>query len=254
MNGFERHSIDHSSVSAINAWEETPDQWVARYVLKMKTAGSAAMWRGICSEDIVVDVLAKDIRFDVALTSALAKFDKMNGGIGLGLDEKITKERGIIEPIATLAIEELQQYGKPEFADGGGQHKVSLTAKGEGWEIPVIGFLDLAYPQHGLVVDLKTTTKMPSSLSASHRRQRCFYQRCSGNSKVRFLYVTPKKIGWLDDGDVDAELASMKQQLARQEAFLSLGDADTLRRAVPVNPSHYFWRGSEDVLQNAYGF
>ena len=164
MNGFEKHNIDHLSASSLNLWANAPDVWVMQYLHGKRTAMGAAAWRGICTEDAVVDILLGSDA-EAALAKAEKKFDSR---FPIG-DEATTKERGYIRDMAALAVEELQQYGKPEFSEDGRQEKISITAKGDGYEIPVIGFLDLVFPDHGLVIDLKTTTRAPSTMSAEPR-------------------------------------------------------------------------------------
>jgi len=152
-----------------------------------------------------------------------------------------------------LAVEELTEFGKPEFPENERQEKISITAKGDGWEIPVIGYLDLVFPQHGVVIDLKTTSRLPSSMSAEHVLQRAIYQKAKGNMAVRFLYVTPKKAVMLEDGDVNETLALAKAQINRLEAFLRAVDKDTARAIVPLNPNSFYWSGAEALRKEFYG-
>jgi hypothetical protein len=93
---------------------------------------------------------------------------------------------------------------------------------------------------------------MPSKMSPSHIRQRCFYQRCMGNHSVKFLYVTPKKVSMLEDGDMDTELAKIKEIMSRQERFLRLGDKEFLRSIVPHNPHSFYWNGGEDIAKELF--
>jgi hypothetical protein len=155
-----------------------------------------------------------------------------------------------------LAIEELMEFGKPEFPEDEEhpQEKISITAKGEGgWSIPVIGYLDLVYPQHGVVIDLKTTGRIPSTMSAEHQLQRAIYAKAKGNMAVKFLYVSEKKTSMLEDGDPTELLAQAKVQISRMEAFLRHCDKDTARAIVPVQPSSFYWQGAEDLRKEFYG-
>ncbi len=185
---------------------------------------------------------------DTALKAALEKFDKT---FPIG-DEKTTKERNMIEPCMTLALEALADYGKPEFPEEG-QEKISITAKTDDYEIPVIGYLDLVFPEHGLVVDLKTTGRMPSTMSAEHQLQRAIYQKARGNQIVKFLYVTPKKTNMLEDGDPTELLAKAKKQISRMEKFLRAGSAPDIRDVIPVNPNSVDWNGGEAIREELYG-
>jgi len=249
MNGFEKHGITHLSASSLNLWANAPDVWLMSYIFGLRTPMGAAPWRGICVEDAVVETLMGGSEKD-AIQKAMDKFDKR---FLIG-DEKTTKERDMVQPMVHLAVEELMEFGKPEFPDDEkGQEKISITAKGTGWEIPVIGYLDLVYPQHGLVIDLKTTGRLPSSMSAEHRIQRAIYAKAKGNMSVKFLYVTPKKAVMLEDGDVNETLAMVKVQISRLEAFLRAVDKDTAKAIVPVNPNSFYWSGNEGLRKEFYG-
>lgn len=248
MNGFEKHSIKHLSASSINLWTNAPDVWVANYLFGKRGPMSAAAMRGICTEDAVVATLTGQLHRAGALDQALEKFDKFFPIA----DEKTTKERAMIEPCMELALGELEQYGQPEFPEEG-QEKISITAKTDDYEIPVIGFLDLVFPQHGLVIDLKTTGRMPSTMSAEHQLQRAIYQKARGNQAVKFLYVSPKKTNLLEDGDPSEILAKAKVQISRMEKFLRAGNAQDIRDVIPVNPHTFYWNGNEAVREELYG-
>ena len=249
MNGFEKHGITHLSASSINLWAAAPDVWTMQYLHGMRTPfNSPAPWRGIVVEDAVVEILLGGSE-EEAIANALAKFDQK---FMIG-DEKTTKEREMVQPMVQIAVEQLREFGKPEFPENEKQEKISITAKGDGWEVPVIGFLDLVYPQHGLVIDLKTTGRLPSSMSAEHRIQRAIYAKGKGNMAVKFLYVTPKKAVMLEDGDVNETLAMVKVQISRLEAFLRAVDKDTAKAIVPLNPNSFYWGGAEDLRKQFYG-
>lgn len=223
--------------------------WVAKYLLKKSTPFGPAPLRGQCVEDAVVAALMGDSE-EAAFKKALTRFDR-TWLIGT---EESTRERDLIGPMMLTALAELRQYGKPEFAEGGSQEKVSINANFGDWSIPIWGFLDLVFPEHGIVVDLKTTTRVPSSMSPEHRLQRAIYHRAKGNHAVRFLYVSAKKAAWLEDGDPAECLAQAKAQIMRLDTFLAnCPDADTARQVVPVNPHSFFWRGAEPLRSEIFG-
>ena len=251
-NGFERHNIDHLSASSINLWANAPDVWVMQYLHGLRTPMGAAAWRGICTEDAVVQILMGDSEA-ASIDKALAKFDKR---FPIG-DEKTSAERRRITPMTQLAIEELMEFGKPEFPEDEEhpQEKISITAKSAdgSWSIPVIGYLDLVFPQHGVVIDLKTSARIPTTMSAEHQLQRAIYAKAKGNMDVRFLYVSEKKTSMLADGDPTELLAQAKVQIGRIEAFLRHCDKDTAKAIVPVQPSSFYWSGNETLRKEFYG-
>ena len=249
MNGFEKHGIDHLSASNINLWANAPDVWVMQYLYGKRTAMGPAPWRGICVEDAVVEILLGGKETE-ALDRAMEKFNSRF----MIADEAIAREADRIAPMVQIAVAELQQYGKPEFPEDERQEKISITAKGDGWAIPVIGFLDLVYPDHGLVIDLKTTGRIPSAMSAEHQLQRAIYAKAKGNMAVKFLYVSEKKASLLEDGDPAELLAQAKVQINRMEAFLRTLDKEQARAIVPLAPSSFYWKGSEELRKEFYGF
>jgi len=114
--------------------------------------------------------------------------------------------------------------------------------------------VQLAYEhQHGVVIDLKTTTRVPSTMSAEHQLQRAIYQKAKGNMGVKFLYVSAKKANMLEDGDVNETLAKAKKQIARMEAFLRCLDKETAKSIVPVKPDSFYWNGNEALRKDFYG-
>lgn len=250
-NGFAKHNIDHLSASSINLWTSAPDVWVMQYLYGIRTPMGAAPWRGIVVEDAVVDILTGGSE-EKAIQDALDKFDKR---FMIGT-EKTTKERDMIKPMIQLSVEELMEFGKPEFPEESerrGQEKIEIRTGKDGWTIPIIGYLDLVYPQHGLVIDLKTTGRIPSTMSGEHQLQRAIYAKAKGNMAVKFLYVSSKKASMLEDGDVAETLVKAKAQIFRMEAFLRHVDKDTAKEIIPLNPSSFYWTGNEDLRKEFYG-
>ena len=246
--GFTRFGIDHLSASSINLWTSAPDLWVAKYILGKSTPFGPAPLRGQCVEGAVAAILEGEEEA-VAIKAAHERFDRQ---FLIG-DDDTTKERDLIAPMVRVAIEELAPYGRPEFP-AEGQEKITITARLDGWSIPVWGFLDFCFPAHGLVVDLKTTTRVPSIMSPEHQLQRALYSAAKGNQSVRFLYASSKKASWLEDGDVPTILARAKAQIARMDAFLrACPDAETARQIVPHDPTSFFWRGADALRAELYG-
>lgn len=253
MNGFERHGINHSSASAINMWVDAPHMFVAQYLFNKRSAFGAAAKAGILVEEAVVNVLARGWTELDAVRHAYGEYAKFTA---LGCSDADTKRGEGIDGMIEQALKALAPYGEPEFdrdvvSGNLKQKKVELTCNGDGWALPIIGYIDLHFPKHGLIVDLKTTMRMPSAMSDSHMRQRCIYQKCFGNQAVKFLYVTPKKSELFDVGDVTGRLGEIKAILNRQEKFLRLGDKELLRDIVPVVAGNFYH--DETVSQELFG-
>ena len=85
------------------------------------------------------------------------------------------------------ALAELRQDGLPDADGYQGRVEISL----DDIPVPVIGFVDWRFSAHGLIVDLKTTERLPSSIGASHGRQGAVYATAHGNFGMRFAYAKP---------------------------------------------------------------
>jgi hypothetical protein len=254
IDGFALHGIDHTSPSQINLVANEPAMWVMEYLLGRKVPRGARAARGVAVETAVVAVLRDAQGEDEAIEGAIREYNRTTALMGGPHREQ---ERQVIAPMVRLALHELQPLGVPDFPAGESQHKIEITCRGDGWTLPVIGYLDFVYPDQGLVVDLKTTHRMPSVMSREHQRQRCIYQRAMGNHGVRFLYVTGKKAEWREDGEVDDVLAEVKTILNRWERFLRLSpDPKILTSAVPIIPGSFYWNNPAalQARQEVFGF
>lgn len=250
MQGFVAHNITHTSPSSINMWADDPSAWVARYLLGAKFGFSPAARAGVLAEDAVVNVLARGMSQEEATKKALDSFAHAT----LFDNSDKTAARGeMIAGMIDLALKELAQYGTPEFEGGGKQKKIAINCRVDDWVIPCIGYLDLHYPQHGLVIDLKTTSRLPSEMSRGHLRQQAVYKAAMGNCAVKFLYVTSKKSAVYEPEDTADTLSEIKAILRRQNKFLSIGDADLIKSVVPVGSSFY-WTDDMPMRRELYGF
>jgi hypothetical protein len=251
MIGFKQHGIEYTSASSINMYADAPDAWVARYLLKTKFSFSPAARAGVLAEDAVVNVLARGMSEEDAIKRALEEFARATL---FDRSEKTACRGEGIPGMVANAVTELKQYGEPEFDADGKQKKVEINCRVDDWTIPIIGFLDLDYPKHGLTIDLKTTMRMPSEMSRAHLRQHGIYKACKGgNHGVRFLYVTPKKANWFEPEDTSDTLNEIKSILRRQNQFLQIGDAETLKSIVPVIDSFY-WTDDAALRRDIYGY
>lgn len=249
MNGWQIHDIKHMSPSALNMWAECPGAWLAKYRFGHNFKFGVAPQIGVLVEKVVANALLERMTLDAAIDEAEKHFNKTNA---LGVSEKDRERVADIRAMAEIAYGELKQYGKPDF-NGDEQHKIELTCKGDGWELPVIGYLDFLYPDLGLCIDLKTTLRIPSTMSDSHRRQQAIYSKAKGNIGVKFLYVSPKKASLLENADEGESLRQVKAILNRQEKFLKLGNAEELKEFVPVNASAFYWNGEETTRFKFFG-
>jgi len=254
MNGFEKHNIAYSSPSSLNMWASAPCAWVAKYLLGRKFKFSNAAKAGSLAEDAIVNVLANGWEEAAASDAATKEYNKFTALSATDADRK----RGLaISGMVKNALSELKQYGEPEFGTdlvyGKKQKKVELLCKGDNWQLPVIGYLDLYFPKENLVVDIKTSMKLPSYMSDEHMRQGAIYRAGMGNAPVKFLYVTGKGHKWHEVENPTPILSEVKEILNRQQRFLKLGDPELLKSVVPVFSNSFYWSGDEALRKEVYG-
>lgn len=250
MNGFQRHSQHHTSASSINLWSNAPDVFIAEKLFGLKGQTGPSAHRGIVIEKAIVNVIAGGMSEEEASKEAIKEF---NTRTALMFGDKVDAERDCIIPCVRTGLESLKEFGEPQFEGIGKQNRIELLCKGNGWEIPVIGYLDLVYPKHGLIIDIKTTLKAPGEMSKEHQRQAAIYRKASGNMAVKFCYITPKKTVWHECQDVEGTLKDIKAVLTRQEYFLRQGNKEELAKLVHYNPESFYWSGNLKAQQEIYG-
>lgn len=254
MNGFFKHGIGHSSPSQINKYAAAPCAWAAQYLFGYKFTFSLAARAGVLAEEAVQNVLLSGWTAEAATQAAVSEYAKASA---FSCTDAEAKRGEGIPGMIEGALAALAPYGTPEAGtdltpSGAKQKKIELICNGGDWSLPITGFLDFWYPAHGLVVDLKTTMRMPSSMSDEHTRQGAIYKAAMGNHAVKFLYCTPKKSDVFEIGDVSPVLAEIKTILIRQERLLRL-DADEIKALVPVISSSFYWGGDEAIRKELYG-
>ena len=229
---FARWGIQHLSHSSIDLARNDLALWVLRYIYKVYDPANAAMARGNAAELGCYLALTGD-EFDNPVEAAMADYNKRTA---LGVDgEAREKERAVIEPM----IEQFRAaFGgqRPALVDY--QNKIEVEI--EGIDVPVIGYTDFGFED--AIVDLKTTTRLPSAISASHRRQGAIYQRAAGNRGVDFLYVTPTKHARYQLDDTTQEWREVCETAHRLQRFLGAFETrEEIAGAVIPNFDSFYW-------------
>jgi len=171
INGFEKHNIDHSSASSINMYCNAPDAWAARYLFNRKFSFGLAARAGVLAEDAVVNVLANGWTADKAIEEALKAYNK---AAAINATPAELKRGEAIAGMIELALGALAEYGEPEFGTdlvhGKKQVKVELICNGDGWQLPVIGYLDFWFLVEGRPEAFSTQQVRSNSMMDRHLR------------------------------------------------------------------------------------
>lgn len=233
-NPFEAHGLPHLSPSTCNMFAASPAAFIMK-ILKVAGKVGAAAHRGTSVEDGVSHGLFNPgVPVADCIGVAEQKFWSLTALSG---DPNTEKERQSIAPMVTRALGELRAYGPPTSAQGKVEHYV------DGLAVPLIGFYDLEWANHGTVLDLKTTHRLPSKISVPHARQVSLYAHCRGTKHdARLAYVTTQKASIYRLENVDEHLKALERIALTIQRFLSISsDAKELAAlVVPDVDSFYF--------------
>ena len=258
MSPFERHGIDHLSPSSLNLWAAEPALWVLERLLDRRSPIGATAARGRAVEHgIHLGLVKPDLPFAECVAAADKAFSRE---MALNPDPRRDAERRNLAGYVEHGLAELRHYGVPSAA----QEPVEVRL--EGVPVPIQGYIDWRFDQHGLVVDLKTAERLPSAIGDGHGRQGALYATAHGNYGMRFAYVKPtagKKDGRavavyeMSGDDVRRHLEALCQIAIRLGRFLALSsDARELAGLLVPNYDAFYWNNATTRANGAdlFGF
>jgi hypothetical protein len=226
---------DHHSAHSTNLFCASTAMWVLEKLLGIKQPVGAPAHRGVAVEDGVTHGLMNpDASLAECVKIAIVKYDTL---MALSPDGRREKYRETISDMVRQALTELRPYGVPSRTQG------LVEWKPEGLRLPMIGYFDFEWVQHGIIVDLKTTEKLPSQIKVSHARQASFYAS-SDNMAARLTYVTPKKCETYELENILEHREALRQIAVRIENFLALSDDPEFYKSITVpDLDSFYWGG-----------
>lgn len=245
MSNFKKFGIEHLSPSSLNEWSSAPALFILRRVVKADVgAVGAAAHRGSAVENGIISGL-KDPSMSLtkAQDIALQSFDSLTYGMS---GDKVEKERAAIAGFVEQGLKALRPYGVPVNVQGQVYYDV------EGLDVPLMGYYDILFP-NGVLVDLKTTHAIPSSITNSHARQVALYTAVLGDEiKPHLCYVSSKKSAMLVLENASEHLKAMAKIALSCQKFLSISeDPMELASMLAPDPDSFYY--SDDVTrQSAY--
>lgn len=232
MNAFERHGIHHLSASTINLFAAQPALFCMEKLLKRRGHVGCAAHRGTAAEaGIMNGLLNPDEPIEHCQALALAEYDRL---AALSGDPRREKEREAVPAIVASAIPALRPYGIPDGV------QVKVERRIEGVPVPFLGFVDVRWSQHGMLLDIKSQLRLSSEISAGHARQVAIYAHGT-NDAAGIAYCTPSKVGIYRLEDAAAHLRDVANIAKRMEAFLSFSDDPHALAAAVVPDLDSFW-------------
>ena len=225
--------IERHSPSSLNLFAASPAMFVLERVLGLKQPVGAPAHRGTAVETGVAWGLRyPDADLDACTDAALTCYDTITA---MSTDDRREKYRDTMREMIRQALDELRPYGVPSRTQG------FIEWKPDGLRLPVVGYFDFEWEQHGLIVDLKTSEKMPSEIKVGHARQISLYAM-SDNYAAAACYVTPKKSAVYRLENAKEHREALRQIALRVENFLAMSEDPSFFLGVTApDLDSYFW-------------
>ena len=210
ISTYTRHSP-----SALNLFCASTPMFVLERIVGVRQPVGAPAHRGTAVEDgVTTGLLDPQASLEACTDVALRKYDTITALSG---DRRREEYRATIPDMVARALAELRPYGVPSRCQG------FVEWKPAGLKLPIVGYFDYEWEQHGIIDDLKTTEKMPSQIKIPHARQVALYAS-SDNMDARLTYTTPKKVATYKLENLREHREALFQIAQRVEQFLSLSD------------------------------
>ena len=224
------------SFSSINKFKHNPSEWLVHYGLGLRVSSSPAMVRGNLAEfgayyKIKKGMQQKDDKYFEKLIIHKFKKNKFFSD-----DSEIFNAVNIAkkfeEKLYERQLRNIVSYQKEK------------VEKIEGLKYPVRLFTDFEYDN--IIVDLKSTLRMPTKPKIDHIRQQALYSKVH-NKPIALLYATPKKTLWYDltEEDVQKGYDELLSDFKSLENYIDMckNNLENAIKITPLNtdPSPFYW-------------
>lgn len=227
--------VERHSPSSLNLFCASPAMFVLERVLGHRQPVGSPAHRGTAVEEgIAYGLQYPDATIERCVQEAFKKYDTISALSG---DKRREDYRATIPEMVKTGLAELRPYGIPSKMQG------FCEWRPNGLNAPIVGYFDFEFEQHGIVVDLKTTEKLPSQIKISHARQVALYCR-SDNTDARLTYTTPKKKATYRLENIREHRNALHQIAMRVEKFLSLSDDPEFFKMITApDYESFYWGG-----------
>jgi|TARA_B100000900_G_scaffold416141_1_gene449441 hypothetical protein len=238
-NPFEVHNIDYLSPSSMNTYISDVPMWVARYLFGVKSGSGAGAVRGIVQESVLADKY-KTGKFD--FDSLEVKYIDTCIEFKLDLEDvKIEKEKKLLKNFGKIIDDNFDYTDLQDY-----QERVEVEL--EDMPIPVMGYIDFRFKDK--IVDLKTTTRMPSKPTEAQMRQMAFYSMAYPDNSVDLFFATPKDYKKFTLDNLSVYKKQLKKVAFSIQKFLSVSN-DRHELASLVYPNYDSWTWGYKLKQEA---
>lgn len=211
-NPFQRFGISHLSPSTANLFAKAPASFVLTKIFGFRGQVGATAFRGTAVESGVAHGLMTGASVPECIDVARKEFARLSA---FSTDPKKEIEQDNIPDMVKIGLDELRPYGKPTSAQG------AVRVQVDGLSVPIIGYYDFMWADHGIIVDLKTSSRLSSKVEAAHARQVSLYSHAMKNDDARICYVTPKKSAVYKVENLESHFGALVKISMAMQSFLS---------------------------------
>ena len=179
----------HSASSALKI-KNAPQLFVADKIMKLKQPYGDAAIRGNVAEPLGRYLMAKDITEEQAWDYAVKKFKKLGGTDKKELKFAYDCAYKIAEELKSRQMKRPDQYQERVWNDG-----IEF-----GLKYGIVGFLDFTYNNdYNMVIDIKTTKRVPTKANYDHILQQSLYWKLTGETRrFALLYASDKRVNFIE--------------------------------------------------------
>lgn len=241
-NPFSIHGINHLSASSINLFVEDKAMWCMTYLMKTPRTTSPSAIRGNAIEHGINIIHNAPQQFSLSDTAKEVgyKYDQLLREAEIDLDdEKAEQER---QSLRCYLDTYTQFIPSSWFETKPVSYQEEILINYGELPVPLKGFIDFRFDKY--IVDLKTTTKMPSKLTDAHCRQMAVYSMAYPDLDMYLNFVTPKKFSIFAVDDLDKWRQQVFDIAISIQRFLSASD-DKLELTLQNYPNFDHWKWDE---------
>ena len=238
-DAFKAHNIHHLSPSSINTYISDPPMWVARYLFNVKSPSGPGAIRGIASEFALAKKYEEGT-FDY--DTLQAKFVTLCVESMVDLNNKKTeKERTLLSNFGEVIDSNFDYKNLEDY-----QERVEV--KLEDIPVPIMGYIDFRFKDK--IVDLKTSTRMPSQPTEAQKRQMALYSMAYPDSSVDLFFATPKEHKKFTLKNLSSHKKQLEKVAHTIQRFLSISN-DKHELASFVYPNFDSWTWGYKMKEEA---
>lgn len=238
-NPFKAHNINYLSPSSINTYINDTPMWIARYLFGARSSSGPGAIRGIAEEFVLANKYEKG-SFDFELLNFKFMSLCAESNIDIG-DVKTIKEQKVLKDYGNIIDKHFSYKDLEDY-----QEKVEVQI--DDLPIPIMGYIDFRFKD--TIVDLKTTSRMPSRPTEAQNRQMALYSMAYPKKKVELFFASPKDYKKFPLKNLSAYKKQLQKVAFSIQKFLSISD-DKHELASLVYPNYDSWMWSSDMKEEA---